>query len=106
MFVAIVNAVRAPSLSYYRPHCNTLNNNSYISSAFAKGLAAAAGDSSNSGDVRKYAVTAIKQAAKGYPVASQQYLQLFMPPLIAAVKDINIRVRKNIHVSYIIYMNT
>ena len=33
------------------------------------------------------------QAAKSYPIASQLYLQHFMPPLIAAVKDINIRLK-------------
>jgi hypothetical protein len=60
--------------------------------AFSHLLGAAAGDAS-SVEVRKAAISAIKQASKSYPIASQLHMQQFMPPLIAAVKDINIRLK-------------
>ena len=60
--------------------------------AFSQLMGSAAGDAS-SVEVRKAAMTAIKLAAKSYPIASQLHMQHFMPPLIAAVKDINIRLK-------------
>jgi hypothetical protein len=44
-------------------------------------------------EVRKAAMSAIKQTAKSYPVASQQHINHFMPALILAVKDSNIRLK-------------
>lgn len=60
--------------------------------AFSQLMGSAAGDSS-SVEVRKAAISGIKLAAKSYPIASQLHMQHFMPPLIAAVKDINIRLK-------------
>jgi hypothetical protein len=60
--------------------------------AFAQLLGAAASDLS-SVEVRKAAMSAIKQTAKSYPVASQQHINHFMPSLILAVKDSNIRLK-------------
>jgi hypothetical protein len=33
------------------------------------------------------------QAAKCYPTASSRHIQRFVPPLVVAIKDINIRVK-------------
>lgn len=60
--------------------------------SFSQLVSAAAADSS-SVEVRKAAMSAIKQAAKSYPIASQLHMQHFMPPLILAVKDSNVRLK-------------
>lgn len=59
---------------------------------FAAVLGAAAQDA-ESGEVRCAAITAIKQAAKHYYGATAQHLKEFVPPLVLAVKDINIQVK-------------
>lgn len=59
---------------------------------FADGISVAAADI-QSGEVRKAAIGAIKESAKRYPQAAARHLQLFVPPLMAALKDINISVK-------------
>jgi len=59
--------------------------------AFAKILTTAASDSS--AEVRRAAISAIKEGAKHYPGASGQHLQSFMPPLVSALHEVNLSVK-------------
>jgi hypothetical protein len=60
---------------------------------FAQAIGAAAQDSS-SGEVRTEAIAAIKRTAKHYYGVASQHMKDFVPPLVLAVKDINIQVRR------------
>jgi len=59
---------------------------------FATSLAECTSDSGSS-EMRIYAISAIKQAAKNYYGATSQQIKSMVPPLLLATKDINLMVR-------------